>query len=149
MLESYWYGSYEPYGHIYTSSFDHRNLYGYYYQFIKDIPLNNGHYQDAQAIASDPNLRVWGQKDLVNQRANLWIANIQHTWQTVMSGVAMPEVTGTVTVAGLTPNMSYSVQRWNTYTGATVTQTLSADTAGNLIIAVQGLADDVAIKIGN
>ena len=149
MLESYWYSNYEPYGHIYTKAFDHRDLYGYYYRFMKDIPLSNGHYQDAQAIASGPDMRAWGQKDLVNQPAHLWIANSKHTWQNVTSGVVVPRLTGTVKLEGLTPNTPYAVQWWNTYTGVIQNSTIATDAGGDLILAVQNLLDDVAVKVGN
>lgn len=37
-----------------------------YQNFMADIPLSNGNYQDAKAVTSNRNLRAWGQKDLIS-----------------------------------------------------------------------------------
>src|SRR5262249_10177244 len=110
MLESYWYSSYDPYGHIYNQSFDYRHLYGPYYQFIKGIPLNNGHYIDAGAVPDNPALRVWGQKDMLNGRAHLWIANRDHTWQNVVSGTPLRSITSTIMLSGMPPSATYNLE---------------------------------------
>ena len=145
LLESYWYAT----THIYTSTFDHRNEYGNFYRFISTVPLNNGNYHDAQAVTSDPNLRAWGQKDLVNGKAHLWIANANHTWQNVVNKTVITPITGTVTIPGFAHNTQYSVQWWNTYSGSMVsTQIATADAAGNITLSVQNLSDDTAVKIG-
>ena len=146
LIESYWYDD----RHIFDpkQGFDHRDLFGKYYNFIKDIPLSNGHYQDATATASPAGLRAWGQKDLVNQRAHLWIANPQHTWKNVVDNVAIPALTGTVTIGGLQPSTHYQVQWWDTYTGtATTVQDLSSNSAGDLTLSISGLTSDTAVKI--
>lgn len=44
LIESYWYENV----HIYGQDSDHRHHYSAYYNFIKDIPLSNGHYEDAE-----------------------------------------------------------------------------------------------------
>jgi Domain of unknown function (DUF5060) len=145
MLESYWYST----AHIYTSTFDHRNEYGNFYRFISGVPLNNGDYQDAQAAASDPNLRAWGQKDLVNDRAIVWIANKNHTWQNVVNKATIAPITGTVTLAGFAHNTQYSLQWWNTYSGSIASsQNVTSDAAGNIKLTVQNLSDDTAVRIG-
>ena len=147
---SYWYTTTHIYNPAYNATnFDHRSVFETYYTFVKDIPLSNGYYVDAQANSSDPNLRVWGQKDPFNGKALLWIANINHTWKNVVDGVQITPITGTVTLRGFSPNTPYTVQWWNTYTGApTTNQQVATDGAGNLQVSVQSLADDTAVKIG-
>jgi len=120
LIESYWYVD----THIYSQNedgsvnFDHRPHFRAYYDFIKDVPLNNGHFRDANAVASDERLRAWGQKDLVNNTAHLWIQNSTHTWLNVVSDTdAMADASGTVSISGLAPGM-YAVERWDTYHGA-------------------------------
>jgi len=138
--------------HIYIpGSMDHRPHYGTYYRFIKDIPLNNGNYVDAQAQASDSSLRAWGQKDQTNGRAHLWVQNAQHTWKNVVDGVAIPPVSGTVTIQGFQSGASYLIERWNTYTGqpdpiqpdANPYQSLD----GSIQMQVNSLISDFAIEI--
>lgn len=62
-----------------------------YATFLEDIPLNNGHYINAYAVTTSPNLRAWGQKDLVNNRAHLWIDNAPYTWKAVVDHNYRPE----------------------------------------------------------
>jgi hypothetical protein len=146
MLESYWYAN----AHIYSSTFDHRNEYGNFYRFIASVPLNNGNYQDAAALASDPNLRVWGQKDLVHGQAHLWLANAKHTWQAVVNNTTIPPITGTVTLSSLAANKVYQVQWWNTSLGSvTRTDTAQSDGTGKLSLSVSNLVGDLAIKISS
>lgn len=152
LIESYWYEN----KHIYsrnrdgTYDFDHRHQYGNYYNFIKDIPLNNGHYQDAGATVSDDNLRAWGQKDLVNGNAHLWIQNKNHTWKNVVDGISIPEVSGEVTITGFVPNKQCTLECWDTYTGAVSrTETVTTDGDGNVHLQISNLQDDLAVKILN
>lgn len=143
-----------------TPPYDNRPMFGTFHRFIKDIPLNNGQYQDASASASVTQIRAWGQKDVVNKRAHLWIANKNHTWYNVLGGytggptpVAITPVSGTVTLSGFTPNTSYPVQWWNTYTGqpeTTQPSTLvTANSIGEITLSVSNVTSDTAVRIGN
>lgn len=117
-----------------------------YQDFVAGIPLNNGNYDDARAQVSGPQLRAWGQKDLVNNHAHLWIDNIPYNWKNVVDGVPVPPASGTVTVSGLDDG-SYNVEWWDTTTG-TVTRTETVACAGgNIVLSVQNLVSDVACKI--
>jgi len=122
--------------------------YGKVFQaFMSDIPLSNGHYQDVDAIVSNPVLRVLGQKDLTNNRAHIWIDNSKHTWKNVVDGVKIDSITATVTI----PDMAvgeYEVEWWDTGTGEIIsTETLSTDADGNLTLTVTDLSTDIAVKI--
>ena len=55
-----------------------------YYEFMRSIPINNGHYEDVASVVSVPALRAWGQKDLTANRAHLWIDNARYTWKAVL-----------------------------------------------------------------
>jgi len=154
LIESYWYETahiyqYQPNGSL---IFDHRDQYGAYNKFIQGLPLNNGHYQDSAAVSTHLNLRTWGQKDLVNQRAHLWVFNTQHTWRNVVDNVAIPLVSGNLTLTGFLPGEDYRVEWWDTYPSALSLpilriETLQANANGALTLSVDALADDVALKI--
>jgi len=154
LIESYWYVD----THIFSQNpdgsyrFDFRPSYRAYRNFLEGIPLNNGHYQDAQAIASHPDLRVWGQKDLSAGRAHLWIQNSRHTWRNVVDGVAIPSVAGTVTLGGFQADTAYVLEWWDTYQPdldrqVLGTQVVVAQADGTLVFDVSPLAADVAVRI--
>ncbi len=137
----YWYTT----QHIYPSGRDLRPEFGKYYNFISSIPLSNGNYRDAVANVSG-GVRAWGQKDLVNKRAHLWIANSNYQWNNQTPAA----VSGTVTVTGFSPNSGYKAEWWNTHTGTvTSTQTISSDASGNLPISINNLVTDLAVRIGD
>jgi len=99
--------------------------------FMDGIPLNNGRYKDARAVASDPDLRAWGQADRVARRGHLWVQNRQHTWRNVVDGVAVTPLSGVVTIPDLSP-AAYRITWWDTVGGAPFfTQTVTT-TAGSL-----------------
>jgi hypothetical protein len=140
LIDNWWYARDQIYKTV-----DLRSQYKYYYTFIKDVPLNNGKYVDAAATTSNAKIRAWGQKDLTNQKAHLWIANSDHVWTN--TGTITP-INGTVTVSGLAANATFNVEWWNTYTGTPSTlQTLSTNASGQLILTVSNLSTDVAVKI--
>jgi len=140
LIENYWYAQ----AHIYNTV-DLRYQFKNYYTFIKDIHLNNGKYVDVAAAVSNPKIRAWGQKDLTNQRAHLWIANTDHVWTNTGS---IAPVNGTVTIAGLSANTPFNVEWWDTYTGGvTSTQVISTNSNGQLILTVSNLSTDIAVKI--
>ncbi len=140
LIENYWYAR----DHIYKTV-DLRYHFKSYYTFIKDIPLNNGKYVDAAAVVSNNKLRAWGQKDLTNQRAHLWIANTDNLWT---NKNPITPLNGTLTILGFVPNTSYNVEWWDTYVGNIVgTQILSTNSNGELVLTVVNLSTDVAVKI--
>lgn len=117
-----------------------------YQAFMAGIPLSNGHYRDAAASCSDPKLRAWGQKDLTNNRAHLWIDNAPYTWKNVVDGVAVPAVSGTVSVSGLRDG-HYRVEWWSTSTGE-IGRTEDVECSGGVItLSVQNLESDIACKL--
>ena len=149
-------GLYELYW--YTENIRQNDLYFQYRavrDFVDDIPLDNGRYEDAKAQASDPDVRVVGQKDVVAGRAYLWVGNRNHTWWSVVNGTGWGRLSGTVTVPGLAPSQRRSVTWWR-FDGAgspTVRRSVAtSDALGNLLLSLSALPDtttDVAIKIGD
>jgi hypothetical protein len=129
-------------------------VYSNFSDFVDGIPLNNGHYEDAKATLTDSELRVTGQKDLVHNRAHVWIQNKHHTWRRVVDGDAQTGLRGTVTISGLSPSMTLPVE-WHQFTTQgvpnIVTSTASTDSEGTLTLNLptDPFISDVAIKIGS
>jgi hypothetical protein len=117
-----------------------------FWTFIKDLDWNKGGYNAVGATSTNTNLRVFGLKNLTKNKSQIWIQNATHTWKNVMDGTVTAQ-SGTVTVT-MKPSNSYTVESWNTYTGVVSgTQSLSSDATGKLVISINNLSDDVAIKI--
>ena len=120
--------------------------------FVRSLPLNNGHYQDLQASSSNQVLKVVGQKDVLNGNAHFWIANTQHTWRNVVDNVSMTPASGTITLNGLPANADYRIEWWDTYQLAVPAVPFKTDAAkssstGSISIPVSSLTTDVAIKV--
>jgi hypothetical protein len=118
--------------------------------FIADLNLNRGGFSDAKAEADNPNLRVVGQKNIQTGQAHLWIQNKQHTWRNVM-GIDNPTPispqSGSLTLQ-MHPNTNYTIEFWDTNTGKVDrTEKVSADADGNIILRVDKLEADFAVKI--
>ena len=150
LIESYWYESYDG-RHIYGNK-DQRWHFKPYYNFIQNIPLNNGHYQDAAASCSATGMRAWGQKDLTARRAHLWIQNVNHTWYNVTRQASIAALSGTVRVDGFVAGTKYTVQWWNPYEKDTAlqvarTETVTAAGDGSLSLTVNSLTSDIAAQI--
>ena len=117
-----------------------------YQDFMRDIPLSNGHYVDAAAAVTNPVLRVLGQKDAVNGRAHLWIDNRRHTWKNVVDGVAVEPVSGQVMLDGL-PDGPYKVEWWDTSAGRVIRTEEVECAQGRITLSVSDLTSDIACKI--
>lgn len=154
LIESYWYDN----SHIYkrardgSLAFDFRFHFKPYFNFIQDISLNNGNYQDASAHVSNNRLRVWGQKDVVNGQAHLWIQNAGTTWRKANRLSFLAGTAGTVRLGGFKPGAVYQVEWWDTYQTNKSKQVIrreviAASETGELFLTVERLVSDVAVKI--
>jgi len=115
--------------------------------FMDDIPLNNGNYQDAEATASHSDLRVWGQKDVIRGKAHLWIQNRNHTWRNVVDGVTISGLSGQITIPDM-PLGPYKVEWWDTWNGViSKIEFIEMDTGSLIQNLPAPLSNDVAIKI--
>ena len=147
LYEVYWY--YRE--HIFNPpQFDHQYHHRIFMDFLGDIPLSNGHYQDLAANVSNPDLRVVGQKDLVNGRAHAWIQNRGHTWKYVTGGFLITPLSGMVAISGFAPDAACTVEWWNTYTGEIDSlEEVRTDQEGTLLLEIKDLTDDLAVKVGD
>lgn len=148
MYEEYWWWKEHMTGS--NGSVDPNGDYAKYAAFMKNIPLNNGHYQDAFPTVTFTDLRVWGQKDTVNNRAHLWFQNKRHTWKNVVDNANITPISTAITVSGFSPNTTLRIEWWDTYTGtprAASTSTTNAE--GRLTLSVDNLTTDTAVKIGD
>ncbi len=132
-----------------TDNINNHDLY-YHYKpyrdFMDDIPLNNGYYHDAEAVASHPEIRAWGQKDVAHRKAHLWIQNRQHTWRNVVDDISISKLSGRITIPNMPPG-PYQIEWWNTYTGLTVkTESVEASSEGLVLNLPAPLGDDIAAK---
>jgi hypothetical protein len=169
ILEQYFAGGFFT-EHIYKAgSHDHRPMFKHYYDFIKDVPLNNQLYRDVQAATTSATIRAWGQKDTSNNRAHLWISNIRHTWCTYIGtvpGCPLPawstltatqkRLLGTVTIGGFTPNTSLPIEWWYFDEMANLIEVPFSATSSNASGVVTLDLDllpanvvDAGVKIGN
>jgi hypothetical protein len=134
----------------YTNNIDTKNLHGIYgtwNRFMTGIPLSNGRYKDAGATASNPNLRVYGQKDVQAGLAHLWIDNKTHTWWGVVNNATATPASGNVSL-NMGASGAYALTWYNTYTGQpSGTASANADTSGTLALVVTNLTTDTALRI--
>lgn len=151
MIESYWWvNPHIVYREQGRTVYDHRDQFGIYYRFIKDLPLNNGDYEDAAAVASNLQMRAIGQKDLQHGQAHLWIQNVNSTWLNTVNGKSISPVSGVVCIDGFDAEKPYRVEWWdNTWTANPIvrSETIIADQNGSLRLVVSDLQTDVAVKI--
>ncbi len=120
-----------------------------FWQFIKSLDINKGGYSDIAASVSNTNLRVTGQKNTAKGKAYLWVQNKLHTWRNVM-GVDNPTPvtpqSGTVSFT-VNPNTTYTLEQWNTYTGAMTQSNVTSNSSGLITLTINNLSDDTAFKL--
>ncbi len=119
-------------------------------KFVSSLDVNAGGYVDAIAAASNPNLRVIGQKNPSTGQAFLWVQNQGHTWLSTISSANAPVASAQSGIIKLTlkPRVAYTVEWWDTSAGTiTSKQSVASSSAGVLALEVSGLQDDVALKV--
>jgi hypothetical protein len=139
-----------------------REIFAPYVDFMANIPVANGRYQNASPTASASNVRVVGQKNNLNQtatHAHLWIQNSNHIWRNVVDGVSYGSLSGTVTLGGFAANTSYPAEWWDFNTRGVLRSrntTLSSNSSGVITLSLNSLptinslpVTDTAVKIGN
>ncbi len=130
-------------------------IFSYFHEFIQNIPLSNGHYQDAEATLSDSRMRVTGQKDTNNGRAHLWIQNVDHTWRNEVDGIDdISGLSGTVTIAGFAANKNFDIE-WHEFNSQGIPtieySSTTSDEIGTIVLDLPAdpQITDVGIKIGD
>ncbi|MEO7910097.1 MAG: hypothetical protein ABIV47_10645 [Roseiflexaceae bacterium] len=113
-----------------------------------DRPGNHGNYVNIEGLASQPDLRVFGQKDLHAGSAYAWINNQHDAWRAVVDGQSIPAVSGTVSIAMQAASATYSVTWYDTTTGQPAkTELRAADATGTLTLNISNLQTDMAVTI--
>lgn len=108
------------------------------------IPLTNGRYGNLPLTLASGVLG-WGQIDPTNGGAHFWMYDTGYTWTNPSGG--SPLGGKSVSFSGLPAN-TYTIQWWDTWTGAITTQTI--DVGGgtvNLTVPAGFSEKDVAVKI--
>jgi hypothetical protein len=95
-------------------------------------------YKDFET--SNGNLRAWGM--VTSDQVLLWVDNRLDTWTRVADGQSIVPASGTIRVPGVEGD--WQIQWWDTATG-TITNK-SVHTGGELVLDIDSLAGDVAIK---
>jgi hypothetical protein len=103
-------------------------------------------YSGATVSASDPNVRVCAMTRTDQTAAYLWVQNRNNTWYNAYSGTAPSPINPTVTIGNLL-SQPYTVEIWNTSTGAIISSTQQSPVGGDLSIALTNLTGDVAVKL--
>jgi hypothetical protein len=126
---------------------------------MADVPLNGGGYVEID-VEPLPNTRIVGQQNKYGKQsdlAHLWISNQSHTWAEVVDGVDPGSLAGTVVLAGMAPDTSFTVEWWDFNTRGEIrirNETLSSGASGQIklglsISPIRGLpVTDTAVKIG-
>lgn len=119
--------------------------------FMKNIPLHTGQYQNAAAQSSNPNLRVWGQRQSSGNAAHIWVQNRNHTWKNVLLNGVPPPESGTISITGLTPGPMI-LERWNSWAEDTLAyqiDTIIINSTGTYQLNIENLSRDIAFKFFN
>jgi len=148
-----------------NESYDLYAMFAAYERFIGSEPLSNGAYMEIgtdmggstgiAASHSEGALRAWGVRDVHTDRALLWIDNADHTWKRVIDGATIQPASALLTLSGYVPGKAYTVQWWDPYATAAAgeevfTESLvTAQPDGTLLLAVDGLERDVAVKVSS
>jgi len=115
--------------------------------FVRDLDLNAGGYEDIAATSDQAKFQILGQKNIAENRAHGWIHHADHTWKTVMDSGEPAGVSGTITFM-MNPNTAYTVSWYDTYAGTIInTEQVMSDSGGMVTLSVENLSSDVAFKI--
>jgi hypothetical protein len=129
---------------------DARTISKAFHIFVKDLDLNHGGYSDALPEIDNSSITAVGQKNLIKDKAHLWIHNQNHTWRNLMDvdGDHAPTGQSTTIRIQMNPNVRYQIQWWDTSSGViTRTDTVISDNSGFVAIKVSDLKSDVAVKM--
>ena len=114
-------------------------------KFVGTLDVHRGGYEDVEPRAriSNQHVRVFGQVNPQRGAAYFWLQNRRHGWRTPDGG----RHACTVTIAGFPPGRTFTLERWDTYSGAVQRGTATSNTAGEIRLEIPDLVRDAAFKI--
>ncbi len=114
--------------------------------FVNQLDVNEGGYEDLDAVVSNPKLRIVGQKNIIAGKAFGWLQNTDFTWRNALDGVHSSQ-SGTIAIA-LSPNTTYQIEWVDTSTGEVTTQeSITTASDGILPLTINNLSEDIAFRI--
>ncbi|MCX7846850.1 MAG: PKD domain-containing protein [bacterium] len=119
-------------------------------RFVERLQFHRGGFGALGAVWSNSLIRVIGQKSMIHGQAVLWVQNARHTWRNLMgiSGAQPITPQNADIYVRLAPFATYTIERWNTYTGARMTNYFAdANSAGDLYLPIRSLTNDTAFII--
>lgn len=117
--------------------------------FVRGIDWTTGGYVSAEAVASHPRMRAWGQRRADGSAAHLWVAHRDHTWARVLEDGPPAPISGTVTIPGMRPG-PIRLETWNTTdTLAAAVEMVEVPADGSLVLNVADLGWDRAFRLGD
>lgn len=119
-------------------------------RFTERLKFHEGGFGELGAVWTNNLVRVIGQKSLTHGQAVLWVQNARHTWRHVMgiSGAQPITPQNADVYVRLAPFATYTIERWNTYSGDVMTNYLADSSAsGDLWLPIRALTNDTAYVI--
>jgi len=144
LYEIYWWRS-----HISNKQNDLTRSYRLVRQFLSELDVNKGGYEDWHGTVSNAAMRVVGQKNLRAGTMHLWVQNTNHTWKNVVDQAAIPSISGVILVPGFKPGTKYDLEWWDTWAAekAVRTEQVVASRSGDVRIEIRDLGKDLALKL--
>ncbi|MCS7061237.1 MAG: hypothetical protein RMN25_08715, partial [Anaerolineae bacterium] len=142
-------------GGLYELYWDQTNIvrYNLYFHFkafrdfMDDVPLNNGRYEDARAVTSHADLIPLGQVDRIAARGHLWLRHRDFTWWNVLNSRPIAPISATITVPDMTNGM-YRVTWWDAWRGRPMSVTTALADGQALTLRLPApLTSTLAVKV--
>ncbi len=124
-------------------------------EFAKKIPFNtigepvstDPVFGTVRATSTNSTIRVLGQKS--GNSAYIWVQNVQNTWAKVVRGGVNPSAASADISIPEFANGTYTIDWYDTYTGAKLKSETKSVTSGTLTLSVSALSKDTAAIIKN
>ena len=128
-------------------------VYGYFHDFIKDIPINNGYYEDIDAQARDLNLRLLVKKTALIIELIYGFKIKTSTWRNVVDGANnISGLSGTVSFSGFARNRTLNV-RWVEFTTQGIpnihNSTAMSDGSGSRVLTYRLILKSATLVLRN
>jgi hypothetical protein len=124
---------------------DRRSISTLFAKFVGTLDVHRGRYEDLEPRTriSNEQVRVFGQVNPQRGQAYFWLQNRRHSWRTPDNG----RTTCTVTMSGIPPGRTFTLERWDTYSGEVQRRPVTSSPAGEVVLEIPDLVRDAAFKI--